>query len=271
MFVVQRFLRALALGLPVAVLSAIGAQAQTPVLSGIAHIAFRVADLPAATAFYEKLGFEEPFVRGDLAAPTQAFIKINDRQFIELYPRSQDSQPVGMMHFCFESNDLEALHRQYVARGLQPTEVRKAAAGNLLFTLRGPQDENIEYTQYLPGSKHYEDRGKHLGADRISTKLLGGSLIVKEPEAAEQFYTGKLAFRESGGTKPLRLMLPGDSGQAIELEVAEASPHASIVFVVDDLRKAAAELRKRGLDAKMVHASVTVTGPDGTVVVFKAN
>lgn len=264
-----RILCAFALGISAAALCVVPVRAQTPVLTGIAHVAFRVADLPAAIAFYEKLGFEEAFVRGDQATPTQAFIKINDRQFLELYPRSQQSQPIGMMHFCFESNDLAALHQEYVARGLEPTELRKAAAGNLLFTLRGPEDENIEYTQYLPGSKHYEDRGQHLGANRISTQLLGGSLIVKDQVAAEKFYAGKLAFNLSRGAGPVRLMLPGDSGEAIELESADGSAQTRIVFAVEDLGKAAAELRKRGLDVKRAGASVSVTGPDGAVVVFR--
>jgi len=35
--------------------------AQSPALSGIAHVAFRVADVAAARAFYQKLGFEQAF------------------------------------------------------------------------------------------------------------------------------------------------------------------------------------------------------------------
>jgi hypothetical protein len=34
--------------------------------------------------------------------PTQSFIKINDRQFIELYPQREASQTIGFMHVCFE-------------------------------------------------------------------------------------------------------------------------------------------------------------------------
>ncbi len=242
---------------------------QTPAMDGIAHIAFRVADLQGARQFYEKLGFEQAFVLNSHAASTEAFIKINDRQFLELYARVNDSQPLGLMHFCFESSNLEAVNRDYLARGLQPTPVKKAGAGNLLFTLRGPEDENIEFTQYMPGSKHFEDRGKHLGLHRISQRLIAGSLMVRDAAAARQFYTGKLGFTTARHGKPIRLLLPGRSHEAVELEPAEDSAKPHIVFLVSSLSKAAEELRSRGLTVHPSHSAVSVTGPDGVIVIFR--
>ena len=50
-----------------------------------------------------------------------------------------------------------------------------AGAGNLLFTLRGPQQptfaQNIEYTQYMPTSRHTLDIGQHLSPDRVADKM----------------------------------------------------------------------------------------------------
>src|ERR1035438_3197882 len=80
--------------------------------SGIAHVAFRVADLEAARAFYNKLGFEQFFEMKQGERTTEPFLKINDHQFIELYPRTDPSQPFGLMHACYESIDLEALHAE---------------------------------------------------------------------------------------------------------------------------------------------------------------
>ena len=85
--------------------------------TGIAHVAFRVADLDASRAFYAKLGFEQFFAMKQGERTTEAFLKINDRQFLELYPRTEPSQPLGLMHVCYESGNLEALHAEYVARG----------------------------------------------------------------------------------------------------------------------------------------------------------
>src|SRR5277367_1507265 len=133
-----------------ATLGAQPAETSTPALAGIAHAAIRVSDLAKSRDFYEKLGFEEAFAMDNGGKPTEAFLKINDRQFIELYPQKDASQPVGFMHVCFESTDIEELNQEYVARGLAPTAVRKAGAGNMLFTMQGPEKQNIEYTRYMP-------------------------------------------------------------------------------------------------------------------------
>ena len=101
-----------------------------------------------------------------------SYVKVNDRQFIELIPRSNDSQPGGILHTCFEVADIEALHRAYVERGLQPTEPKKARAGNLLFVMHGPDNQLLEYTQYMPDSLHSQSRGKHLLPNRVSTHMV---------------------------------------------------------------------------------------------------
>src|SRR5580692_1756734 len=171
------------------------AQTETPLLAGIAHVALRVSDLNRSRDFYQKLGFEEAFTLTKDGVTTESFLKVNDRQFIEMYPKQQPSQPIGFMHFCFEGADLEALNRDYLARGLSPTPVRRAGAGNLLFTMEGPEKQNIEYTQYLAGSLHSNDRGKHLGANRISTELVAFGLAMQNQSAAEDFYRQKLGFQ----------------------------------------------------------------------------
>ena len=136
-------------------------------MNGIAHIAVRVKDIAASVAFYQKLGFEQAFAMNKGDVVTQSFIKVNDRQFIELYPVTDRDTQVGFLHLCFEGVDLNAIYDDYVSHGLTPTAVRKAGAGNLLFTLAGPLQpsgpQNIEYTQYMPGSLHSNDQGKHLG------------------------------------------------------------------------------------------------------------
>lgn len=131
---------------------------QTPALAGIAHIAIRVRSLDAAREFYNNLGFEEAFhLTGKDGKVNESFIKINDHQFLELYPANPDNPKqasIGFLHVCFEGDDLEAIHDDYVSHGLTPIAVRKAGAGNLLFTLAGPIDangaaQNLEYTQYM--------------------------------------------------------------------------------------------------------------------------
>jgi catechol 2,3-dioxygenase-like lactoylglutathione lyase family enzyme len=226
---------------------------------GIAHVAFRVAGLEAARSFYQRLGFQQFFEmkQGDMT--TEAFLKINDRQFIELYPRSDPSQALGLMHVCYESNDLEALHAAYVQHGLTVSDVRKAGAGNLLMTMKDPEGQTIEFTQYMPGSGHYEDRGKHLGADRVSQILIGATTAAHDVTAVRAFYVEKLGFRElSGGA----LRVPGDSRQ--ELDFAASG----IQFGVSDLQQTGRVLARLGLQVRSSPTALTVSDPDANVISF---
>src|SRR5215472_11854984 len=105
----------------------------TPPLAGVAHVAIRVKDLAASRAFYEKLGFQQAFDLERNGVPYESFIKINDHQFIELYPVDEKNPDPAFLHVCFEGVDLNAIHDDYLSHGLTPTQVRKAGAGNLLF------------------------------------------------------------------------------------------------------------------------------------------
>jgi catechol 2,3-dioxygenase-like lactoylglutathione lyase family enzyme len=161
--------------------------APSPKLAGIAHVAMRVHDLDASVAFYEKLGFVRAFALAREGKVYEAFIKINDRQFLELYPVDEKNAQNGFLHVCFYGNDLQAVHDFYVAQGLTPNEVRTAGAGNLLFTMPGPATpsgpQNMEYTQYMPASMHSKAVGQFLGANRIATHLIEVAIAFDDPAA----------------------------------------------------------------------------------------
>jgi catechol 2,3-dioxygenase-like lactoylglutathione lyase family enzyme len=247
-------------------------RAQPASLSGIAHVAFRVADLEASRAFYNKLGFDQFFEIKQGERTTEAFLKINDRQFLELYPRTDPSQPLGLMHVCYEADNLEALHAAYVQRGLTVSEVRKAGAGNLLMTMKDPEGQTIEYTQYMPGSRHFEDRGKHLGAKRVALVLAGATSLARDAAAVRTFYLEKLGFTEITHGIPARLRLPGDSSQEVVISPAGADAKPGIRFGVADVPHTAGVLAGLGLAAIPTPANspalLTVADPDGAVLSF---
>jgi len=256
----------------IALLSASLCPEQPANQSGIAHVAFRVADLETARAFYNKLGFEQFFEMKQGDRTTEAFLKVNDHQFIELYPRTEPSQPLGLMHVCYESSDLEALHAEYVKRGLTVSEVRKAGAGNLLMTMKDPEGQTIEYTQYLPGSRHFEDRGKHLGAQRVAQLMVGATSPARDAAAIRTFYVDKLGFTEIGHGIPARLRMPGDSGQEVDIAAAGPEVKSGIRFGVADVKHTAEILTSLSLAAKATPADnptlLTVADPDGALISF---
>ena len=300
--------------------STAAAPTQTPPFNGTAHIAIRVQSIADSLAFYNKLGYQQAFAwtRGDVT--TQSFVKLNDTQYIELYPAGPSGPPrtpapgtaqasapspapsatqaparpptpstSSFTHLCFEGVDLHALHDFYVAEGLTPSPVNTAAAGNLLFTLRGPQQatsaQNIEYTQYMPGSKHTLDIGQHLSPDRVADKMTVVVLAMQDPAAARDFYLTKLGFTASK-SNPMLLNLPGTSGQQVEIvPVAALGTNGSIVLTTPNLGKSAAQLTRQQVAFKRASAtatdangktrseeSITVTDPDGNILrIVQAN
>lgn len=277
-----RSARALRLSLAAFVLSLLAPVAraqQTPPLAGIAHIALRVRSLDAARDFYQKLGYEEAFLLKDKQGkPRESFIKINDHQFIELYPTNPDvpkESKIGFLHVCFEGDNLQAIHDDYVDHGLTPTAVRKAGAGNLLFTLAGPIDangvaQNLEYTQYEPGSMHSNDRGKHLGEDRVADMIGSVSIAVRDPAAARDFYLNQLSFKSIAGD-PMFLHMPGNSGQEIEIVKASVlGPKARFVLSASNLSRARRLLGKQHISMLKSNDTLTIADPDGNVIMIRS-
>jgi hypothetical protein len=165
------------------------------------------------------------------------------------------------MHVCYESNNLEALHAEYVRRGLAVSDVRKAGAGNLLMTMKDPEGQTIEYTQYLPGSRHFEDRGKHLGTQRVAQTLVGATAVARDVAAIRNFYVEKLSFTEIGHGLPIRLRMPGDSGQELDIVAAGPDVKSGIQFGAVDLKRLTGILPVKP-------TSLTMADPDGVVISF---
>ena len=243
---------------------------QPPQLTGIAHAAIRVADLDKSREFYVKLGFQEAFAMTQNGTTTQSFLKINDRQFIELYPLRKPGEPIGFMHLCFESGDINALNSYYAAHGLSPIPVRRAGAGNLLFTMEGPEKQNIEYTQYMPGSKHTNDRGMHLGAHRVADQIVAMGIEMQDTAAAVAYYKEKLDFKPGHALQPGQtwLELPGLPSQQVEIVQHATGTAFKFYFSVPDLKRTAAQLKSLQIPVQKQNKALWIQDPDGNRIVF---
>ena len=239
--------------------------AQSVPMDGLAHVAIRVKDVPASRAFYEKIGFLEAFTLDNKGVLDRSFIKINDDQFIELYPQTEKQPQIGFLHLCFYGSDLESLHKQYEREDLKPHDLKKAGAGNLLFTMEGPEKQNIEYTQYMPGSLHSNDHGKHLGSP-VGPKLISVSLAMKDVPAARAYYSEKLHFPI---TKSGSFAIPGTSGETVVIEDDQIGARMRVAFQVKSLKEAAADLTKRGVPFTRAKNALSTTDPDGNIVEFR--
>ncbi len=233
-------------------------------LDGIAHVALRVSDVARSRAFYKTLGWEQAFEFSDDHGTTTSYVKVSDNQFIELYRKNRPADPLGLMHICLLTSDVDRVSAAYGALGVATTQPRKAHAGNLLFNLRDPEGQVIEYTQYLPGSLHWNARGKFVDPARISDHLIGVVLTAKDVDAEKEFFIGKLGFSGSGYT----LALPGTPDETVELKPRVPGEMPELRFAADP-KRAAHELKKRGLEVKLTGGVPEVRDPDGTVISFR--
>ncbi len=244
-----------------------GQVARPQEIIGIAHIALRASDLDREVNFLGKLGFEESFTNVEDGKVLQVFVKINDLEFIEVYPQTDPSQPLGPMHVCYEVDDLKGLNKLYLQHGLKPTPVQTAAAGNLLFSLQDPDGQTIEFTQYMPGSRQMLDRGNHLGVQRVSDQLLGLEQPVQNMAAANRFYS-TLGFNELPEGANLRLSISSNADVRIELHPARRGDAPELLFPIADARATTDELRRNKLKVIRDNKLVFVRDPDGNNFVF---
>src|SRR5437016_697900 len=110
-----------------ALLQAVGAEPQRPPITGLAHIALNVHDLAKSRVFYKDLlGFGEPFSLTNASGGIDlTFIKINDRQYLELFPEKQAGSD-RLNHISIETTDAEAMRLYLAARNVKvPDKVGK--------------------------------------------------------------------------------------------------------------------------------------------------
>jgi catechol 2,3-dioxygenase-like lactoylglutathione lyase family enzyme len=238
-------------------------QAPQP-FTGIAHVAVRVKDLDVAEDFYKKLGFVQAFALSRDGKVYEAFVKINDRQVLELYPVATSPGEIGFWHICFDVPDAQALHDDYASRGLMPGKAGVGSTKNLLFSMKGPEGVNMEFLQYLPDGMHMKDAGQHLDPDRVAQTMTRVSLAVKDKDAARAYYVDKLGFKPSS-KEAMVLTIPGDSGQQVEIVGDELGKRAEATLTTKDMKKAAARLKVQGVEAKKDHGALVVTDPDGNL------
>jgi len=169
-----------------------------PRILGVPHVAFRVHDIEASRHFYKDfLGFAEPFdIKGPDGKLIMAFIKVNDRQYIELSVESKPDEP-RFVHLAFETDNAEGL-RQYVKSKGYPVPDKPASKGRIRNTATGltdPDGNHIDVTQYEPDGESMKDVGKDMPDTRISKRMNHVGFYVSKPETAK-YYIDVLGFKE---------------------------------------------------------------------------
>jgi lactoylglutathione lyase len=262
----------------------VSGQPKRPKITGLSHAAFYVGDLGAALKFYKDLlGYDEAFrlprkkngVEGELV-----WIKINDRQTIELFPGAEVAPDADRLyHIAVEVRDADAMLRYLASRGVKtPSKTPLGKIGNKNFFITDPSGNTVEIVEYTPRSWTTRELGKHMPATRVSTRMSHAGIAVGNLEATLKFYTEILGctevWRGSSDGKTLswvHVKLP-ESDDTIELMLYGKAPSLKklhsmhhVCLEVDDIEAAGRvlETRKDKLPAGIEPPTPLKTGING--------
>jgi lactoylglutathione lyase len=161
-------------------------------------MALSVSDVHAARVFYEDLlGFEEVFdLRNRDGSLSLTFIKVNDRQYIELFPGLDKTQD-RLRHISIQTDDAEGMRLYLASKGVQvPDKTPKGRIGNSNFTIPDPDGHGVEIVQYEPDGWTARDYGKAMSDARISERMLHVGVLVGNLSRSMAFYRDLLGFEE---------------------------------------------------------------------------
>jgi lactoylglutathione lyase len=184
-----------------ALASALTAQTtvKRPAIVGVAHIGLKTNDIAAARNFYGRdLGFQEPFTLDKATGGLMlTYFKVNDRQYIEVFPELKDESEDRLSHIAFETTNIAQLRDYLASRSVNvPAALKPGLDGNVSMMIEDPDGHNVEFVQYMPGSLHTRNFGKFLPATRISDRIIHVGVTVADRDAADKFYKEILGFRE---------------------------------------------------------------------------
>jgi catechol 2,3-dioxygenase-like lactoylglutathione lyase family enzyme len=181
---------------------------ERPPIVGVAHIGLRTDDMAAARKFYGKiLGYQEPFTlnKSDGSGLMLTYFKVNDHQYIEVFPELKDQKQDRLSHISFETTDIDQLRDYLAGKGVKgvPEKLEPMLDGNRGFEVADPDGHTVEFIQYMPGSLHMRSAGKFLPDARISQRMIHVGVTVKDRAAADHFYKDILGFKDiwHGGMK----------------------------------------------------------------------
>jgi lactoylglutathione lyase len=209
---------------------------QRPPIVGVAHIGLRTGDIAAARNFYgHVLGFAEPFhIDKPDGSLMLTYFKVNDHQYIEIFPNLESATQDRLSHVAFETTDIKQLRDYLASKGVAvPAAVNTGRDGNLNMMIKDPEGHNIEFVQYMPGSLHSKDFGRDMPDTRVSERIIHCGLTVQDRAAADAFWKDILGFHSiwHGGMKDdqtdwVAMRVPdGTDWLEYMLNVHNPSPH----------------------------------------------
>ena len=234
-----------------------------PKITGISHVGYFVSDLPKAIEFWHDfLGYEvySTLPKKDSTDTRIAFVKINDRQHVELFNEALTAPPNMMSHICFTVDNVEQMRAYLRSKGIdvKTSDGSKTKEGDYAFEIKDPDGMLVEFIQSLPTGVEAQAAGKFESATRISDKIYHVGFLVGNSQKSIDFYGKILGFTETwrGGANPAELswinMKVPDGYDYVEFMLYHSLPDPKgwgtknhLSLSVPDIAKAVDELKAR--------------------------
>src|SRR5262249_55957780 len=133
-----------------------------------------VHDVDRSLAFYKDvLGLTEPYRLTKKSGSLHlAFLKINDRQWLEIFPEKEAGTD-RFYHIALETDDAEAMRKYLNSRGVKtPDKTPVGRIGNANYFVTDPDGYTIEIVQYLQSGWTQQKKGQNMPKAPISTRLM---------------------------------------------------------------------------------------------------
>jgi lactoylglutathione lyase len=229
-----------------------------PRIVGLSHIGLFVSDMPKALTFYtDFLGFEEQFqlTRPDGTVDLK-FMKVNDRQFIELFTERK-AEDDRLYQVAFIVEDIEALMAHLRANGIKvPDKPNLGRIGNLSCSVPDPDGHICEFVQYTSDGWTVKDSGKHLSDRRISARMKHIGFTVRNLEASLAFYRDILGCSETW-----RGSVDGQALSWVNLKLSDSDEYLELMLYDEVLSK-----ERLGI---LNHFSLELSDTPGAVEILK--
>ncbi|HMD96518.1 MAG TPA: VOC family protein [Terriglobia bacterium] len=170
-----------------------------PLIVGVAHIALKTSNLASARQFYgHVLGFQEisSLPNPLTGRPDGVCFKVNDHQYIEVYPGLKDPSEDRLLHIAFETTNARQLAVYLAGHSVKTSPLQPDTEGNFSFTLHDIDGHVVEFAEYVPTSLSGRGMGKFLGPERISQRIIHVGVTVGDQAAANRLYQDVLGYRD---------------------------------------------------------------------------
>ena len=167
-----------------------------PPIVGVAHIGLHTNDMDAERDFYgHQLGFGDFSLDKPSGGLMLTYYKVNDHQYIEIFPDLKDPTADKLSHVAFETTDARKLRDYLASKEVKvPAEVKPGLDGNLSFTIKDPDGHTVEFVQYVPGSLHSKNFGKLMPDTRVSQRIIHVGFTVADRAASDRLFHDILGF-----------------------------------------------------------------------------